>query len=62
MSVHFNKVSKNVLVLAFECMPFVFSQDREVLSLQAKIDEMTREREKLSKENDHIMNEVLHCY
>lgn len=37
-----------------------FSQDREVFSLQAKIDEMTREREKLSKENDHIMNEVLH--
>lgn len=35
-----------------------FSQDREVFNLQAKIDEMTREREHLSKENDHIMNEV----
>jgi len=32
--------------------------DIEVLNLQAKIDEMMREREQLSKQNDHIMNEV----
>ena len=37
-----------------------FSQDIEVLNLQAKIEEMTREREQFSKENDHIMNEVQH--
>ena len=41
---------------------FFFSQDIEVLNLQSKIEEMTREREQFSKENDHIMNEVQHNY
>ena len=40
----------------------IYSQAGEVFNLQAKIDEMTRERAHLSKENDHIMNEVQYMY
>ena len=57
LSLHF-KVRMFFFWLLNAC--FLYSQDREVFNLQAKIDEMTREREHLSKENDHIMNEV-HC-